>query len=181
MNSVQPIRDKDKIREILANLRALDDKYYIMFMVGLYSGLRISDILKLKVKDVKDRVSITLVEQKTDKAKTFAINKALIKELRWYCAGRPDEEYLILSREGFNKPVTRDMAYKVLREAGKQVGIEHIGTHTMRKTFGFQFYQQTKDIVLLQKLFNHSATSITLRYIGIHQDAINNALKDFSL
>lgn len=181
MNYVEPIRDKDKIREIQVYLKDRDEKYFIMFIVGMYSGLRISDILKLKVKDVKDRLNITLRETKTSKQRIIEINKVLKKELKWYCADKGEEDYLVPSREGFNKPITRDMAYKVLREAGKTFGIENIGTHSLRKTFGFHFYQQTKDIVVLQQLFNHASPSITLRYIGIQQDSINNALRSFNI
>ena len=54
MNAVQPIRDKEKIQEILRFLREWNYKYYLMFLMGIRSGLRISDILKLKVKDVRE-------------------------------------------------------------------------------------------------------------------------------
>jgi hypothetical protein len=49
----------------------------------------------------------------------------------------------------------------------------------MRKTFGYHFYQQTKDVALLQNIFNHSAPSITLRYIGINDDLLDKAIDDF--
>lgn len=51
----------------------------------------------------------------------------------------------------------------------------------LRKTFGYHFYQKYKDIALLQELFNHSAPSVTLRYIGINQDMIDVAMKEFKL
>jgi len=51
----------------------------------------------------------------------------------------------------------------------------------LRKTFGYHFYQQTKDVALLQELFNHSSPSVTLRYIGINQDKIDQAYDNFSL
>ena len=51
----------------------------------------------------------------------------------------------------------------------------------MRKTFGYHFYQKTHDVALLQQMFNHSAPSITLRYIGINQDIMDQAMDDFSL
>jgi len=59
--------------------------------------------------------------------------------------------------------------------------MDSIGTHTLRKTFGYHFYQKYKDIALLQELFNHSAPSVTLRYIGINQDMIDDAMKEFKL
>lgn len=52
---------------------------------------------------------------------------------------------------------------------------------SMRKTFGFHFYQNTKDVKVLQELFNQSAPSVTLRYIGISQGIMDSAIDDFSL
>ena len=72
--------------------------------------------------------------------------------------------------EGGAKPITRQQAYKILNDAAGKFGVERIGTHTLRKTFGYHFYQQTKDIATLKEIFNHSDISITFRYIGINQD-----------
>lgn len=66
--------------------------------------------------------------------------------------------------------------------ACKKVGLEErIGTHSMRKTFGYHHYQQFKDIALLQKIFNHSSQLITLRYIGIDQEQIDYTYNNFVL
>ena len=70
----------------------------------------------------------------------------------------------------------------MIREACKKAGLEEkVGTHTMRKTFGYHHYQQFKDVVLLQKIFNHSSPQITLRYIGVEQDEIDDSYKNFVL
>jgi site-specific recombinase XerD len=53
--------------------------------------------------------------------------------------------------------------------------------YTLRKTFGYHFYQRTKDVATLQMIFNHSHPSITLRYIGINQDLMDEAVDHFSL
>ena len=58
--------------------------------------------------------------------------------------------YLFKSREGINKPISRSMAYKILRAAAEYVGLDDIGTHTLRKIFGYHFYKQTKDVAMLQ-------------------------------
>ncbi|MFD1676865.1 tyrosine-type recombinase/integrase [Alicyclobacillus fodiniaquatilis] len=66
-------------------------------------------------------------------------------------------------------------AWKALNKAAKTVGIkERIGTHTLRKTFAYHAYKQGQDITLIQKLLNHSAPSVTLRYIGITQDQMDD-------
>ncbi|WP_338100537.1 tyrosine-type recombinase/integrase [Salipaludibacillus agaradhaerens] len=70
----------------------------------------------------------------------------------------------------------RSTAYCILREATKPLKLTTIGTHTLRKTFGYHFYKKTNNIALLQELFNHSDQHITLRYIGINQDALDEAM-----
>ena len=56
-----------------------------------------------------------------------------------------------------------------------------MGTHTLRKTFGYHYYKKFKDIAMLQKIFNHSNPAITLNYIGIEQDKIDESYKNFIL
>lgn len=90
-------------------------------------------------------------------------------------------EFLFCSRKGVNSPISTTQSYRIIVSAGERIGIENIGTHTMRKTFGYHHYQQYKDIALLQEIFNHSSPSITLRYIGINQDNIDLGYKNFSL
>jgi integrase len=181
MNFVEPVRERNKVQDIAEYLRFKNERNYVMWMMGIYSGLRISDILLLKIKDVRDRKSIVIRERKTGKQRSFEINPALKRCLADYCQGKDPDDYLIKSREQYNRPITRSMAYKILRDAADQFGIESMGTHTMRKTFGYHFYMQTKDVVTLQKIFNHSHPSITLRYIGIEQEAINEAIKRFQI
>lgn len=82
------------------------------------------------------------------------------------------------SREGKNKPITRVRAYEILKNAASELGINEVGTHTMRKTFGYQNYQREKDVAMLQDIFNHSSPYITLKYIGVNQDAIDMTMKN---
>ena len=77
---------------------------------------------------------------------------------------------------------TNYLAYRIINNACFQAGITaRIGTHTLRKTFGYHFYNKTKDVALLQCIFNHSAPSVTLAYIGINQDIIDSNLHAFAL
>jgi site-specific recombinase XerD len=69
-----------------------------------------------------------------------------------------------------------------LNSAAERVGItESIGCHTLRKTFGYHAYKAGVDLTLLQSIFNHSAQSVTLRYIGIIQDDIDNVYDALNL
>ncbi|NFJ83918.1 site-specific integrase [Clostridium botulinum] len=181
MNFVEPIRDTQKVRDIQEYLKRSNERDYILFITGVYTGLRISDILRLKVKDVKSKRFIYIREKKTTKQNIIEINKLLEKEYRWYCFEKEDDEYLIKSREGANKAISRVQAYKIIKQVGKDFGIENLGTHTLRKTFGYHYYKQTKDVGTLMKMFNHSDPSITLRYIGIIQDQLNKARRDFKI
>ena len=82
----------------------------------------------------------------------------------------------------FYKRLDRSQVYRFINRACKNLGIEaNVGTHTMRKTFGYHHYKQYKDVVILQKIFNHSSQSITLRYIGIEQDDIDMSYQNFEL
>jgi dihydrofolate reductase len=66
-------------------------------------------------------------------------------------------------------------------EEAKKYKLEKIGCHTMRKTFGYHYYQKFKDAVTLMEIFGHADISITLRYIGINQDVINRTMKNFKI
>jgi len=181
MNKVEPVRDKNKIQEIKSILKKKSQRNYMMFVLGINTGLRIGDLLKLKVQHVKNKSHIIIKEQKTSKNKQFLINKNLRKEINKYIEGMNDDEHLFQSRIGENKPLSRFQAYRILSSAGKKAGLDRIACHSTRKTFGYHHYKRYKDVALLQKLFNHSSPAITLDYIGITQDIIDDSIKDFTL
>ena len=182
MKYVQPIRDKNKIEEIKSYLKQNGSRDLLLFTMGINTGLRISDLLKLKVIDVRNKSHVEIKEQKTGKIKRFPLLGNLQSMLDEYTKGKLDNEYLFRSREGANKPITRVMAYLIINEACHKAGIiDAIGTHTLRKTFGYHHYQQFHDVAILQYLLNHSSPSITLRYIGITQDNVENTLQQFEL
>ncbi len=183
MNKVQPIRDTAMIANVKNLLMKKNYKYYMMFTIGINTGLRVSDILSLKVSDVSYRSHIIIKEMKTDKVKRFLINAQLQKELQAYIKSEKlmDHNYLIHSNKGNNNPIGRVQAYRVLHEAARELGLDEIGTHTMRKTFGYWHYKQYKDVAILQTIFNHSSPSITLAYIGITDDMLDDTIKSFFL
>lgn len=181
MVCVEPIRDKSLIDMVKRILKRQGSRNHLLFVMGINIGLRISDTLKLKVKDVRNKDYIELYKQKTKKFKRFPIVDAYKPDLDDFIIGKDDEEWLFASRRG-GKPITRIQAYRIINNACFQAGITaRIGTHTLRKTFGFHFYNKTKDVALLQCIFNHSAPSVTLAYIGINQDIIDSNLHAFAL
>ena len=183
MNFVQPIRNVEKVREVRAILLRKSTRNELLFSFGIYTGLRISDILQFKVKDVRGRSVLNVREQKTrntrkiNKTKRIPVLPELRKVIDSYVKELPDDEYLFKSRQGRNSPITRVQAYNILREAAHTAGLQEIGTHTLRKTFGYHIYQATKDVALLQDIFGHSSQYITMKYIGVNQDAIEAAYR----
>ncbi|MGG4041450.1 tyrosine-type recombinase/integrase, partial [Bacillus smithii] len=156
------------------------ERDYILFLLGINTGLRVSDLLKLKISDVKGKKKITVKEGKTEKKREIVLAN-IYDELNAYINTLEGTEWLFPSRKG-NKPITRIQAYRQLNKAAEMVDMsDGIGTHTMRKTFGYWFYKQTKDIATLQKIFNHSSQEITLRYIGVTDEEIENSLYNFVL
>ena len=181
MNLVQPIRDKSKIEEMKRAL--LDSGYrdYMLFVLGINTGLRISDLLQLTVADVRDKTHVTITEGKTEKTKRFFLNPQMREEIASYIQGMDDHEYLFQSQKGDNKPISRVQAYRVLNKAAREVGLDEVGTHSLRKTFGYWHYREFGDVAYLQQLLNHSSQSVTLRYIGIAQEESDKRMEDFFL
>lgn len=177
MKVVQPIRDFEKVEEIMRLLKGKSERNYLLFVVGLYTALRISDILRIRVEHVK-KDYLNIREQKTSKFRRVYLHNDLRKALKDYVVDKEPHEFLFRSREGGNQPISRSMAYNILNDAAKEVGLDSIGTHSMRKTFGYWVYKDTKDVASLQKLFNHSNPEETLRYIGIEQDSVDSLIKN---
>ncbi|MEK5205257.1 site-specific integrase [Bacillus sp. FSL R10-2789] len=178
MYNVQPIRSLVKIEEMKTELLRRSYRDYFLFVFGINSGLRISDILPLKVKDVKGKEYLYATEKKTGKKRKIIMLPSLKEEINKYISGMNNEDYLFKTARA-KKPISRIQAYRILNTVADKVGIEDIGTHTLRKTFGYHFYQRTKDVALLQTVFNHSAPSITMRYIGIDEDTMMRGFEAF--
>jgi len=193
MEFVQPIRDKKHIEAMKRHLKGNEFglRDVCLFTLGINSGLRVSDLLNLSIGDVVDHQGkpldrITLREQKTGKAKSFPISTTAAKAIKEYLATRPgagSADPLFLSRKGKGAGhLQRAQAYKIINDAARAVGItESIGTHTLRKTFGYWAYKEGKDITLIQKLLNHTSPAVTLAYIGITQDQLDNVYLSLNL
>ncbi|MGN1154122.1 MAG: tyrosine-type recombinase/integrase [Candidatus Gastranaerophilaceae bacterium] len=184
MNIVEPIRDKKdlyKVEKVLLNESGLFGiRNLLFFLFGTNCGLRISDILNLNVYNVKNRSYVELTEIKTGKKKKFPINDKLRPLIAEYTKNRNNNEPLFLSKN--NNRLERTQCYRILNNACKKAGIDYkVGTHTLRKTFGYHHYKKYKDIAILQKIFNHSSPQVTLIYIGINQDILDDSYRNFIL
>ena len=171
MSIVEPIRDKNKLKRVENILSKQSYRDLMLFCLGINSGLRISDILSLDVKDVKNKNFIELIEKKTGKYKKFPINSKLKSMFEIFTKHRKNDEPLFITV--FNNRMDRFTAYNIIKKACLDAKIDdNIGTHSLRKTFGYFHYKKYKNIAMLQKIFNHSTPDITLRYIGIEQELI---------
>lgn len=169
---VYAITDKEKIRECREYLKYHSDRDFIMFELGLKTFLRISDILELKVGDVQGKTVIRKKQKKTNKIVEIPIRTDLKKELEQYCKDKPREEYLIKSRKGYNRPISETQAYRILNDMAKYLGIDKIGTHSLRKTGAYHTYKETKDIDFIRRMLGHKSNEEVFAYIysGIKTD-----------
>ena len=180
MSIVEPLRNKSDITKLENYLRIKNQRNYLIFIFGINTGLRISDILKLNVEDVKDKKYLEIVEKKAKKYKRFPLNDKLITNINEYIKNKNTASPLFVGIKGHR--LNRSQVYRFLNEACKKCNVEiHIGTHTMRKTFGYHHYKKFNNIAILQKILNHSTPNITLTYIGISQDEIDYTYNNFTL
>jgi integrase len=179
--NVQPIRSLEEIQRMKDSLlRYCSYRDYFLFVFGINVGLRISDLLPLKVHQVQNKRHIRIKEQKTGKLRTIYVNEYLWVEIDKYTTSMKPEDLLFPSRKG-NSHITPTQAYRTLQKAAEMAGIENVGVRTLRKTFGHHHYKRHKDLAILQEIFSHATPEITKRYIGIRQEEIEDTLKDFSL
>ncbi len=181
MAAANPIRNKQLIYEIAGYLKKQNERDYILFMLGIYSGLRISDILKLKVSDVRECDYFIVTEQKTGNIRKIIINPELQQEIEKYIKGMEDEDCLIRSREKYNRPISRQRVNQILEEVGDKYKVR-LSAHSLRKTFGYHFYVQYGErhaLPVLMKIYGHSREMHTLLYIGVEQEYMDKILKKF--
>lgn len=188
MNTVSPIKDKKQLEAMKCFLKARSTRNYLLLMVGISSALRVSDIIRLKVRDIWDGKKTTefimLNEKKTGKPKRFPItknlNKAIIEFMKEY--SMEQDEYIFQSRKGINKPISRQQAAFILSEAAEYVGIkEPISTHSMRKSWGYWAYKSGVSLALIMEALNHSSIANTRKYLGITQEDLDNVYMSLNL
>lgn len=175
-----PIRDKERQREFAEYFELNSQRDYVMFMCGVFLGLRISDILKLRVQDVRG-THIEIKEQKNKNNRRIFINRKLRKALDDYIEDKRGNELLFPSRKrsatGKARALTRKGAIDVLKKAASDLDYhEPIGTHSLRKTFAYNYYQMYGDLAELQKLLGHKEQNDTIRYIGLQQETFDDRI-----
>ncbi len=188
MKEVEAIKDPNEINRIKKIMLAEKDYLYsLLFTYGINTGLRISDILALRFEDILDerkrvKSSFDVIEQKTGKKRKIVINDSVREMLDLFLKSTDRRAGYIFSRNNGEKPITRAAVWHTLNKYAKEAGLKgQIGTHTLRKTFGYQLYKKGIDITRIQYLFNHSSPKVTLRYIGITQEEVDDIVENLNI
>ncbi|KEI09306.1 integrase [Clostridium sp. K25] len=182
-----PIKNIETILDIQDYLKYKNKRDYVLFALGIATGYRAGDLVKLKVRDIKNAILngyFLIMEGKKENSKNIrevnrkprevkVINK-LAKILKEYIRDKRDYEYVFQSRKGVNKPITVAHVSRILRQAGNAFGLKNITAHSMRKTYAYRIYIESKcNIVMVKEMLGHSDTEITKRYLGLDRDTFD--------
>ena len=188
MKTTQPVRDIVELKKIKKYYREVkpNKRNFLLIICGFNTALRISDILKLRWKDVYNenllsfKSHIDVKEQKTGKKTTVFINnnlkEALASFLKDIIAKKGKlcdvmEQFIFLGQKSTDKPISRIQAFRIISEAAKKCLLSHkVSCHSLRKTFGYHAWKKGVSPALLTSIYNHSSYKITTRYLGIDQD-----------
>ena len=196
--TTQPIRSQSDRGALSSYFWNHSLRNYAFFQFGIATGRRISDLVRLNIRDVafvdrKGRLCIVerieVQEKKTGKFVNLMLHPSARRALSKYLRQRRKKseslgallnEPLFKSRkrggDGHYR-IREQQAWRILNNAARACGLSYkIGTHSLRKTFGYILYQSGQSIELIQKFLNHSSPAITLAYIGITQDDMDEAI-----
>lgn len=187
-----PIRKKEDI-ELLKEYFLRRKKYrdYALFVIGINSALRISDIINICWKEIFDfecqkfKEHLTLYEHKTGKRICIAINEscrnALLLLMNQNKVCNPDD-YIFFSGNDVKKHISRNRAWHIIKKAAMDNHLDgNISCHSLRKTFGYHAWQKGTPPALIMEIYNHSNINITKRYLSINQDEKDILFRELNL
>ncbi|WP_367376915.1 site-specific integrase [Lactiplantibacillus plantarum] len=185
---VLPIKDSNVLTEVqdtlLHNFRA-GRRNYTIFQVGKATLLRVSDVMRLRWTDIFNengtvRQNAFIHDKKTGKANLLylkPIQTDLLTYQAWYQKQKLHSTWLFPSTQHPDRHITEKQFYKIMSKTGDLLGINYLGTHTMRKTGAYRVYTQSNyNIGLVMNLLNHSSEAMTLTYLGLDQASTENML-----
>jgi integrase len=158
-------------------------KFCLLITIGVFTGLRISDLLMLRYNDILKGETFSIQEKKTKKQRSIKVNKDLreiVERIIKKTQIKDLNELIFVNKYG-TKPIDKSYVNVKLKEIMKlyRVKVEgNISTHTFRKTLGRRVMEvnnySNESLILLMELFGHSSMSITKRYLGIREQEIHN-------
>ena len=185
---VLPIKDSNVLKEVqdtlLNNFKA-GRRNYTVFQVGKATLLRVSDVMRLRWTDIFNengtvRQNAFIHDKKTGKANLLylkPIQTDLLTYQAWYQKQKLHSTWLFPSTQHPDRHITEKQFYKIMSKTGDLLGINYLGTHTMRKTGAYRVYTQSNyNIGLVMNLLNHSSEAMTLTYLGLDQASTENML-----
>jgi integrase len=186
MNFVEPIRDRKKIVQIKNQLRGQHRfRDLLLFVLGINTALRISDLLNLRVEHFLDehqriRRRFWIKERKRGKRHEVVINASIREALDEYWVAFPDirggrNNYVFFNSKTYNYavPLKRGQARKFITSICHDVGLSgNFGTHSLRKTWGYHARMSGVDLALIMYKLNHESIAYTKRYLGITDDEL---------
>lgn len=192
----KPIKSKEKVLDIQDYLKYKNERDYILFLIGVTTGYRAGDLVKLKVRDIKEalkRGEFTIYEgkkmnsknirEKNRKPRSVELLPKVAKILKEYIRDKRDYEYMFQSRKGNNQPIGVQAVSNILKDAAEYFGLYNISAHSMRKTYAYKIYIDSGcDIVAVKELLGHRSIEETKAYIGLDREKYHQyskALNDF--
>jgi len=178
--AVDPIRKLKDIKAI-SKLTSSNPRDHLLFLMGINNGLRVCDLVRVKVGDVRHLKvgdTLTIRESKTGKDNILVINKSVHKALQAFLDAdlQEDEAYLFASQKGGH--LQSQAISKMVKKWTSAINLRgSYGAHTLRKTWGY--IQRTIHGVgfeIICKRFNHSSPTVTMRYLGIEDKEVHGVL-----
>jgi len=195
MNFVEPIRDRKKIAQIKNLLRGQKRfRDLLLFVVGINTALRISDLLQLQINHFSDeegRVKrrFWIKERKRGKRHEVIINASIRETFGEYLLAYPDvgddrNNFVFFNSKAnnFSLPIKRGQAWKSITFICQDAGLSgNFGTHSLRKTWGYHARMQGVDLALIMHKLNHESIAYTKRYLGITDDELQAVAQRLNL
>jgi len=174
--------DWDDFKSLIAKLeRDGEYKFCLLIAVGVFTGLRISDLLHLRFSQFDDTDILTIQEKKTKKVRRIKINsdlKEIVTRLKGKMGTVDSNQCMFINRYG-TKPIDQSYVNVKLKEILKHYGIileGNASSHLFRKTLGNRVLRlnnySNEAVILLMDLFSHSSPAITRRYLGLREKEI---------
>jgi integrase len=195
MNFVEPIRDRKKIAQIKNLLRGQERfRDLLLFVVGISTALRISDLLDLQVGHFVDeqgntRQRFSIKEQKRGKRQDVVVNESIREALEEYLAAYPgigekpgNFVFFNPKNNDYSHPIKRGQGWKFITSICREAGLRgNFGTHSLRKTWGYHARMGGVDLALIMHKLNHNSIAYTKRYLGVTDDELQAVVQRLNL